>query len=108
MLLHDRVAVISREEVGWDDLGLPIYEDTETMVPAQVDPSTTTAGDDPNTAQVTSRYRVLMEPPAGLDLNGVEEVVWRGTTIRVDGAIQPQMIRGRVHHYEFVSEQVTG
>lgn len=107
MLLHDRVTVISREEVGWDDLGLPLYEETETLIPAQVDPATTTEGQD-QSGQLISRYRVMMKAPHGFDLSDVRSVKWRGETLNVDGRIQPQMLRGRVSHHEFVSQRVTG
>lgn len=109
MLLHDRVTVTVTTETGeYDSLGRPIVEEAEHRIPAQVDPATTTSGDDPNASQVISRYRVLMQAPEDLDLTSVSEVQWRGRTIRVDGEIQPQMLRGRIHHHEFVSERVSG
>ena len=109
MLFHDRVTVTVTTETGeFDSLGRPIVEEVEHRFPAQVDPATTTSGDDPNASQVISRYRVLMRAPEDLDLTSVSEVQWRGRTIRVDGEIQPQMLRGRIHHHEFVSERVSG
>ncbi|TLP75518.1 hypothetical protein [Nesterenkonia sphaerica] len=111
MLLHDRVTVhIPGGETGeYDDLGMPITTPPTTKVlPAQVDPARTADGDDANSGQLISRYRVMLKAPHGFDPTGVDEVTWRGKTIRVDGRIQPQMIRGRISHYEFTSERVSG
>ncbi|EXF24379.1 hypothetical protein BG28_06610 [Nesterenkonia sp. AN1] len=108
MLFHDRVAVVSREETGWDDYGQPIFKNTEISIPAHVDASTTVPGDESNADQVISRYRVILKFPKGFDVDGTREVIWQGKTLRVDGGIQPQTLRGRIHHHEFVTEKVTG
>lgn len=108
MLFHDRVAVLRRVEVGRDDYNQPIYENTEISIPAHVDASTTTPGDDPGSAQIISRYRVMLKFPKGFDVDGTREVIWKGKTLTVDGGIQPQMLRGRINHHEFVTERVTG
>lgn len=108
MFFHDRVGVLIRTEVGRDNYNRPIFETVERLIPAHVDSTTTTEGSQSNTDQIISRYRVLMRLPADVGADGISEVVWKGKTLRVDGAVQPQMIRGRISHHEFVTEKVTG
>lgn len=108
MLLHDRVTITTETETGETDAaGRPIVETVEHRLPAQVDPTTTTDGK-PDSEQLISRYKVMVKAPDDLSLMQVQQVGWRGWTLRVDGRIQPQMLRGRIHHYEFTSQRVTG
>lgn len=108
MLLHDRVTISEQIPTGEHDAaGRPIYETVEHRMPAQVDPSTTETGQE-DSGQIITRFRVMFMPPASLDLATLGEVNWRGRTLRPDGAIMPVMLRGRVHHHEFTTEQITG
>ncbi|WP_218220232.1 hypothetical protein [Nesterenkonia sp. Act20] len=92
-----------------DAYNQPIIAPPSTqVVPAQVDPASSMDGPDSDTQQIISRYRVMMKLPADVDPAVIEQVTWRGNTLTVDGRIQPQMIRGRISHHEFVSERVTG
>lgn len=110
MLFHDRVSIEGeREIIDYDMYGQPIFGPAESVViPAHVDASTTMDGSQPNADQVISRFRVLLRLPAGLDADDIREVTWKGKTLTVDGTVQPQMLRGRINHHEFVTERVTG
>lgn len=110
MLFHDRVSVEGEAEIiDYDPYGLPIYGPaTSQVIPAHVDATTTSEGSQDQANQVISRYRVLLRLPAGLDADDIREVTWKGKTLTVDGTVQPQMLRGRINHHEFVTERVTG
>lgn len=110
MFLHDRVSIEGeREIIDYDMYGQPIFgPGTSVKFPAQVDASSSVNGPDDNAEQVISRYRVMLKLPAGYDAQSITAVDWQGRTLTVDGAVQPQMIRGRISHHEFVTERVTG
>lgn len=110
MLFHDRVSIDGpREIIDYDKYGQPIFgPGTSQVIPAHVGSSSTTDGGQTNAEQLISRYLVLLRFPAGFNVDSVRSVEWRGKTLRVDGAIMPQMLRGRVHHHSFTSERVTG
>lgn len=122
MILHDRVNVVLQIDTGQtDEHGNPIYETTQNLVPAAVWPLDTEAVLEPGNTAVLSRYRVALGRTAGIpaDIGGK---VWLGwgpypvdvtdpnnpaDGLRVDGAVERHMMRGRLHHYELITKVVT-
>lgn len=107
MILHDRIEVVQRVLVGYDDYGNDLYEDVATTWPAEVQPLSSSEIVDAG-SQVHSRYRAIL-PAKALDiLTSGSAVTWRGKSYEVEGDIEPHTIRGRVHHVEFIAHRVTG
>lgn len=106
MILSDRVTVKRREQTGEDDYGLPIYDDVETIYPAEVRPLSSTetvaAGQ-----QVTTRFRVFL-PPSAVDVTPSDALRWRERDYEAEGSVEPHLARGRLHHFEAVMKRVTG
>jgi hypothetical protein len=107
VILRDRVTVVERVHVGYDDYGNPVHEDVETEWPAEVFPlssSETVAG----RSQVESRYRVFL-PPGALDvLSSGGAIGYRGKDYEIEGDVEPHTLRGRLHHVELIAHRVSG
>lgn len=107
MILHDRVGVIERTETGYDQLGNPIYEDVETLFPAEVRPLD--SSETVNAAsQVQTRYRVFLLPAALGLLTSGGAITWRGKSYEIEGDVEPHTLRGRVHHVELIARRTSG
>lgn len=100
MILHDKVAVLRREQIGKDEYGTPIYGDVEIASPAEVRPLTSDEATD-TTGIVTTRYRVFL-PPSADELTSVDALTWRGQKYEVMGDYEPHLVGGRLHHIEVI------
>lgn len=106
MILHDSVTVLRRVQIGVDEYYTPIYDDVETIVPAEVRPLTSeeTPG---TTTLVKTRYRVFL-PTSATELTSIDAMTWRGQTFEVVGDYEPHVVNGRLHHIEVVVQRRGG
>lgn len=107
MIFHDRVQVIEQVQDGWDELGNPIWIETEVPYPAEVRPLYSSETVDA-ASQVQSRYRVHMPARAEEAVSSEGAVTWRGKRYEVEGDVEPHMIGRRTHHIEFIAHRTTG
>lgn len=102
MILHDRVTVLNRQQVGEDEYGTPVYDNVETAFPAEVRPMT--SEESPDTGATSTKYRVFL-PPTAADLTRTDAVTWRGQVYEVIGDYEPHLVSGRLHHIEVVVQR---
>jgi hypothetical protein len=109
MRLHDRVSLMSAEDLSEDSHGnvTPDWENAPTIIsPAAVVPLSTSenlVGGN----QVTTRWRLFL--PAAVSVAARSRVLWRGDTYEVDGDVELHTdSRSRPHHLEALLVRVTG
>lgn len=117
MIWPDVVQVAMEVEDGVDTRGNPKYKWINEPVRGQVVALDTDAVLSASRDAVITRYRVALAPaldiPAdvgnGLKVGwGVYPLVDRTSDLRVDGSVERHMVRGRLHHYEFIVRQILG
>lgn len=105
MLLHDRATIVITKP-AYDGWGQPIPggERVEHVVPAEVQPINADANLEQHTnlSIAVTRFRVIVQP-TDVDLTEATEILWGDYELSTDGAVQPHVLRGRVHHLEFVA-----
>ena len=123
MIYHDRIEIrmtVGRVPPEFDEYGYEILDSVSEVVPGEVfalDTEVIVSG-----AIVASRYRMILGPqvdiPPGLLADNLR-LGWGaypvdpadpfGVTsgLRVDGAVERHMLRGRLHHYELITKAIT-
>lgn len=118
MIFHDKVTVWIQGVTGTDPLGNPTYGYTSHTVPAIVWPLDSSEAVQQGAETVTSRYRmVLRAGVVAIPANGSIKLSWGphqfsqavpGSGLEVDGAVESHYKRGRLHHYELTTADVSG
>ncbi|OBB42694.1 hypothetical protein [Mycobacterium sp. 852002-51961_SCH5331710] len=122
MILHDRVDVWMQVDTGETDTrGNPILEWQKTAAaPAAIIALNTDAVLTSGRDLVISRYRVILAPVANIppDIGDKLRLSWpkgghivtdpsvSGPGLYVDGTVERHMLRGRLHHYELITQNV--
>ncbi len=120
MIYHDTIEVTQTEVTGYNDYGEPIVDTTYTTVRGEVialDSVDLLASG----AIVGIRYRVILAPEASIPDSPHDDTVrlgWGaypidhddpfgvGSGMRIDGGVERQLMRGRLHHYELITKAI--
>lgn len=87
-----------------------ILRDKVTVAAEQYPAAVQPINSDQNMAaqnQVITRFRMFLARSAP-EVDNSTPVTWRGKDYMVVGAAEPHTINGRLSHYEYVMERVTG
>lgn len=106
MIFHTPVTTLSREQVGEDSFGNPIYEDVESTIRGELRPLQGDEKAEGNRETVTTRFRLFMPPSASL--RALDGISIFGEEFELVGEPEPHTINGRLHHKEVLVQRVTG
>jgi hypothetical protein len=103
--LRDHLTITTRTQTGTDAGGDPIYEDTETDVPAYVWWDSSDLSVNSTGSFVRDELRAIIGPKDVALTAGVDRATWQGTSYKITGRLD-RVLGGRLQHVTLILENI--